>query len=967
MAQQERQTRKNPDGTYSIFFQGQWKRVPREYEGRLGLTPQDSPEQEIPETEGIIPHLQSGLISGVTLGIDPAEEAVLSGYKKLGGAVAEGDPRTWKESAARVAGETVGSILPITAATTGFLGGGWIPASFGGAAALARSSPRIVGTLRQLMNPYVTSPATTAFAETAAGAGAGVGRYETRGTPYESVGEMLGAFAGGAGATSLPVRGLMKAPRAVLRGVQAVTASGRARLRQQAQEAARQSERSIRSTLETHPMSPGSSGISPAGDVLPRSLTGQRATWNIRRRLEDPALVSQRMKEEALSQFTTLAQQTGDPTILANAEFLIAREGPEAIRKYRVRVQRAIDDLGGQGSRVGRGASLGASLEPGPLPDTLIRLQDDLQSHATRLGRDIPRTNIATQAATDLESAYVNARKEQNRLWAEAESANPARAKIPTADVEAEWRNIINTVPKAQQKDIPSVVKELLPEKGVIERSNDVLQIGEAPFELQAIYSRLREVAREAPRRSNESRLAGKFAEAVDLALAGIPEFETARNYTRTMHDAFDRNRHIWSLFESAGVGGGETSIVRNPTAIMEMLNPVGGTSTSANVARDLLDASSFGGPEIRRNNTQTVEALSDYLRQKFLEAARNTTSGEDLVNIKNAETFMRRNRDLWDAQRFPELKSVATELAQTLERVQRYKSLSTLNTEMGQIFTHQRPLLRFRSAIKLGPEGAAKWTQPENRGLLKDAIFDQATRVPQGTENAGSFLPDAGNRLNDYLRRPGTRAVFEEVYTKPELERMGLLADEWKNVERSLGSRGQEGVTTPGGELIQDNVIGRLIKSMRYFSRVKGAEAGQMVSGQGMGSSLQTAARTATEAEKGLAGYLDKAVLDLLSRGYRDKEVFTQLLANADTLDAPAWRRLLGMASGFTGDMLINRIQRLAFPVGMAAAKAQVPTEEEKQEAVRWFQENPASAFDRQITSPPQPPSGPRIGPPRR
>jgi hypothetical protein len=955
VAEQEIKTRRNDQGVLVVEnpqIPGEWRKVPQADEH---LFPK--PEAQESQGEGVGAHWQRGLLSGVTLGIDPAEEALVSKYGQLGGVAAQHEPQTAWESAARTSGELVGSIPPIAGLTAGFVGGGWVPASLGGAAALARSSPRLIQTLRQMIvNPYTRSKGaalSSMGSEAVAGFGAGLGRHEARGTGFEPVGETLGTLLGAGVGTSLPVRATGKLVRT---GALSTTRGGRERLRREAEQKLREGGGAIEKTWREHPLSPGKSGLDPSGRFAGGTLTGQRVTESIRGRLANPSLAREQLRKKAISPYTTLAQRVGDPNLLANAEFIIKSEGPEALTAYQQRINKAIADLG---RRAFEGPP-GTTQTQTSLPDTVFQLRDVLGQHAVRLGRDTPRTNIAVRAADDLQRAYDGAKVKEGNLWKSVTGANPD-IEIPTTEISRKWKAIIKKTTQAEQEDIPQNVRPLL---------NFLDEHPQVPAnEIQGIYSKLREIAR-LDRGSNQSRLANDFASAADEALEPFGIYQEARAFTRTMHDAFDRNSHIWKLFESAGRSG-EQDIRRNPTAIMEALGLFRTTSTSANSLRDLLDASSFAGPTRQRNNAEMVGAVDDFLRKQFLSASRDPQTGRELVNVRGARNFIAKHGDLWDGERFPELIPIGNELSQVARQVERVDRLSKLRKEMGNVLSSDRPLMRFRSALQLGPEGAAQLSRVKDRDLVQSALLDEVSRIPSGKKGAGGFLPDAGQKLSEYLKSPKTREVFSAVYTEPELQRLSVIADEWRRVEMSLKTAEQTGALIPGEAILEDTLLGRMVGWIRTAGRLGAAQAPYRLGfgGGGMGGGIQTASIAASRADKALKSQMDAAVWDTLERAYKDEtgKILDDILQNVDTMDASSLQRLLRMGGAVLGKLVLSPVKRVATSAAVPLSKMQVPTDEERQSAVDWFEQNPVSAFDPQIAPVPQQPQGPRIGPPRR
>jgi hypothetical protein len=935
MAQPYYRTRRNPQGgleAESSEEPGMWRHVPPEHERSI-LTQPEAPTPPISETpspqppkaeaEGIGAHWQRGLASGVTLGIDPAEEALSSGFRRFGVDVATGEPQTAWESGARTAGELVGSIPPIAALAAG----GWVPASLGGAAALARTYPLATQTLRQMItNPYTRRPATTALSEGAAGFGAGSAEKLAEGTGYEPVAGTLGAILGGGGSAvvgSGPMVGMAR------RLGKSLTRRGREQMKADMG----QGRQAVEKVWKEHDLSPGKSALSPSGGFEGGTITGQRVTESVRGRVADRDKALAALKKKAISRYTTIAQKIGDPNILANAEFIIQSQGPEALAAYHRQADKAVQDLGRKALRVG---SRPSQTRP-EVPDVVAGLREELEKKAVSLGRDVPRTNVAVRASRDLLGAYTGAKATEDKLW-KAVKAENRDVRIKTGDIVKAWKTLIKDTKEAQKDDIPKKVKSLL---SFLEKNPEV-----PPDEIQAIYSTFRDIAR-ADLGSNESRLANEFARMADASLEPFGAYQEARAHTRTMHDAFDRNADIWKLFQGAGRAT-EMDIRRNPTAIMEKLGLFKGSSTSANAMRDLLDASAFSGPVGQRNNAQTVEALGDFLKKELLLAARRE-DGRELASASGARDFIAKHADLWDGERFPELVSVGNQLSSIARQVERADRLAGLRKEVGAVLTAERPLMLFRSKLQLGPEGGGQLSRIRDRSLVQSSLLDEATRIAPGEEGAGTFRRDAGERLSRYLEAPETREVFEAVYTKPELRRLKAIADEWNKVSMAFKKPEAKGAIISGGDILEDSLLGRMVGWVRTAGRVGAAQAPHRLGfgGGGMGGGIQTASIAASRADKALKGQMDAAVWETLERAYQDEELLRSIFQNADTLSDSSLRRLLSIGGGVLGNLLGPTVKRVGTSTAVPLAKTatlQAPTEEELREAVRWFQENRAS-----------------------
>lgn len=990
-------------------------------------------EEQTPK-EGMLSQAITGLGEGVTLGISPATRVALDSMRAMGMDPAEGPPKSIMEGAFRTGGQVLGSLPPVLAGTA--LTGGMGPV---GAATLRYGGPAVqkaatVG--RMLTRPYLKHPVIAPLTEVVAGGAAGAGGYIGQGTPFESPFSIAAALAAGMATASLPGQALTKyLPSGAGSILDMLTPAGRARTREQAQRVRDMAT----STLTTDPVSPMSPGVrqvaeapfqevdqltgepddwgnwkgypsqdpdprrqqkgqSAAGtyEAIPESFSFQRAAHNIASRVSDPEAVRESLKEEAISEFTTLAQQTGDLNLLRHAHFLIAMEGPVAFKQYVRDAKEAIQYIGAAAARTVRGQATETEALP-ELPDIVQRLRRELEDRVTDLGGGRRRPAIARTAADDIRTAYDDALKENSRLWKAATDESERLGKtVKTAPMVEALGREFREVEITRRGDIPQFLIDRW-EKWAGPAKVSV----ETPRELHALYSRLLEITRETANfGTNKARLAGEFAGIIrDTGFGTIPEYKNARAYTRALHARTDERSVVHGLFTSAGEPGTPISIRRNPTELFESLGLGSGTPTNAtvNTVRDILDLSAFQGPPAStttppqhtlsyqpRSNQELIGALEEHFQRNFLEASKDET-GRPLMNPDGAQEYMATMREMFEPERFPELQRLATDMSQNTELSRRFLHIENMRQQAGDILTSDRPLALMRSKSQLGAPGRpGKTGTLADRELWAQAIFDEATRIAPGTVGAGSFRPDAGHHLLELLDNPNTRAVFQALHTDEQITNLTRMATEWRNVERVfLGAKDEIPIgVIAGSELIEDTVIGRLLKFAKYFSRVEGAALSEIVPGSGgMGSQFQIAARTASEAERTLTDTLNKQLWEVLRIGYRHKSVLNDLLANASTLDASTLGRIYRWIKSKVGQLAADRIKAMLVPTGMAATKSIAPSPEEQQELAESIKQRltsfaPRSREDQYLPRPsligqpeitPAPPPGPRIGPPRR
>lgn len=708
----------------------------------------------------------------------------------------------------------------------------------------------------------------------------------------------------------------------------------------------------------------------------PTTITGSRAQSAVLGRVSDRADALARIDRGALSEFTNLAQLSGDPNILNNYESIVFQD-PEAQRLYVTRTRKALAQLSERALRISRGESPANA----PLPEVVFQLSEDLSTHARRLGRDQPRTEIATALAGDIEASYVQNRATEKALWEKAKAESVNEPLLQTEDLLNDWRAIINRVTKAEKGAVPPYILKLFPPEKAPDVDISVPLLdpesavpsdvtrkmfsldGENPYEIHGAISMLRETIRDNPgtRTSAIARdLANRAQKLLDTSSS---IFDRPKEFTKALHGVLDRNSQVRRLFRSSGAPGSAMQITNHPTEVLEILG-LGAratTSAKANTIRDLLDLSAFTGgiPPVeggRQSNRQTVDAINNHFYQKFLEVSDNLTDSE------KADQFIKMHSELWDATRFPEFVSLFDDLGKAAQVSKRHDQVGNLEKTVSEIFKSQRPLMLLQSRRRLGTA-----LGEEENDLWKDALVDHFTRHPSGSPDAGSVMPQAGGRLLDALEDPRSRKVFDEIFDQSEIEgEEGLLrvANEWHNVDRSTLPTKGRGATIRGDAPVSTTVLQKLIGLASFGSRVVGAGVGSRFAKWVGGGAIQTPAAAATLSHNRLSNFLDKSLNETLRTGYENKPVMRDLLTPLDQLDSSALGRIFRWAKGKFGSTIALDLEKALRPFLMAATKSQSSSLSERQAAIEWFEQHPQSSVTEQFAVPPPASRGPRIGP---
>lgn len=1038
--------RRNESGSYSYKRGRRWKDVrdPGQIEWVANLFP------PMPEREGASAQFAKGTFEGLTFGIDPLVEGLESGYESLGGVVAQNPPQGVGETAARWGGEVMGMVPPTVAAFGTATGKApWMPAAY---LAALKNAPRAVkwGTtlLDEMARPFVSASGAGVkplVVEGITGATGGAAHDLSGGDPTAT---LIGSGIGGWGATTIPSRIAMAIPPAISTGLrkgvplvrQLWTKSGRQKLRADATgtltDYIDNPEGMVQQTLDD-PLSP----IAPAtrgGELRGETLSGQRAIGSIASRTtanQRQELV-EALEDNPISQYTTLAQQSGNPDLIAQHEAILLTGTPEQIAQYRQNIRNAKNEL----ADAVMGRQPAPQLEPNVRAETLgesvggVRQRRDItQEGITELAtpqeqgiltrkasRDLgqvegTRPDVGTaaeQTGADLVATREAATKRIGELWDQIpnETLIPARgigsddglfdtwdafikAKVKASpmgklhlpeivDRQLKWINGIKT---GALKRLKAGKEELLPqdlldrgfEAEVIQgdgNTQDIL-IHLPGGEVYAMYSTLREGARFAATRQQNTRrkFLNELADATLNFTKTIPEYTVARQETHRAKTLLEGDPSLQRLWQpSGGTQGGLAQVEANPTQIFEDLNLDQGTQGAANRVRKLLDATSteplppdqaqayydalqgargdVATAQVQRqfiaarDNRQTVDALNDYYRDGFAEAAMGTEQ-EALHNTKKAQQFINKHSALWDANRFPEFADLKRDLDRMVQVSARYNAVANIRPRVQKYMNSADGVAELKIARS---QGDLRDAQPR---LIQSAMFDELVRA-----NNGDFYPDAGKKLVDALKEGTTsRGMLEQVFSTGELKRLEAIASEWRNVEMALNPEAQKAARAgvpaiDGGVIGGDNLLSGVVNWLGTSAQLGGSQIGIPGFRQTAGPSLQQAQIMAQKAKRATSKLLDVAVLDLLEEAYRDPRLFKQLLQSTDKLDAGAIKRIFGMGWGFAKNIMRNRMARMGtLPLGatlgqIVGERSQEEMAREAEETQQWFRDNPPS-----------------------
>lgn len=790
------------------------------------------------------------------------------------------EPVNFEEYLGRGVGQAAGMLIP----------------GYGAARAAAQSAGPIVSRVGQsLTNAMTRAPLGFTAAETAAGAGAGAGRYVAEENfPGDPTAALYGELAGGLG-----VGALLSTPSLALRyspGVRTVTAA-----------------------------------------ITPFTKTGaqSRAANRMMSLAEDP-LAAARLAEAPTIGDLTPAQRTGEPRLLA-LEKAAADENPALAKELRERAAAAQATLEAEARALGGDATQTRAF----LENRVTRLTDALNTRVeqaqTRARERIAALEPGTPAAEasriareEFDKAFDAARAQEGVLW----SSIPSDVTIETAPLFERFAALVKSTPSTQQQNIPSYAQRFLGAD-----SAERLGATATPAELQGLRSELLDMQRAARKadRRNEARIAGQIADDVLAAMNSLPEtggpYNVARNFSRQVNEVF---REGAASALARRTGAGEEAVA--PELTLEKLLGAGGPRADI-AARDLLAATG--------DSPETRAAIENYLTQSFRNKA---ISGEGQIKPEPAANWMRTNAAL--LERFPDIRNRLAEAmsaqgrAETLtarqtaverglrqrgdtrmERLldQRQESATAryLNAEPGaevsRVFAADDPAALAASLRRSVDRDQTGQALSGLRGAFIDNLFTRARKsTPDGPVFNGSVIMDA-------LADPKQAAALGKIFDPPALRRLQQIGTELTALERARGqlpSVGRVMEDTPSKVL---DVVGRV-----FAARTAAAFGG----GTGIAGGLQSA----QIASSNMRAFLTKLTRDraqkLLTAAVTDPDLFATLMSPMRTgaQQNIAARRLQGWMAGTAGRAAAGEESEeqpppnAMAPRGAAPANAMIP-----------------------------------------
>lgn len=464
-----------------------------------------------------------------------------------------------------------------------------------------------------------------------------------------------------------------------------------------------------------------------------------------------------------------------------------------------------------------------------------------------------PASDISAVLRKELETSLADAKVQEAMLW----QAIPQEAPTPNSATKRAFKEALDSLSAAQAEDMPPIATKVIAG----------MDMDEVPLmEMDGLYKKLGEVQRQAKAAGewNRARIAGDLRNAAlaDMGNARGPEevqhsIKLARAFSRKLQETFNRGA-VGKILRNAADGGDRL----DPTLALEKTVGMGGQQgklAADEVSRAKMigagradEAMTFTGSAegFVGENVKAMQSVQDFIKADFMQRA--VVDGR--VDPAKAATALKRHAEVLDA--FPHLReqlSAARSAADVLRRVTKRNdawrkamdrpSVSTtakflngpVDKEIGTIMDSKDPARVTGELVK------SMRKSPEAMDGLRAGMAEWL--IKQGTRNeqldSMGRLPVNGPSLALRLKDSGTRAAFEQVFSKEQMAQIE------KNID--LLSRLTLQRQAKAGKQISPSQAPWLIQK---FARMIGARFGAKLAGT-TGGSIQMAQMGATEAEK--------------------------------------------------------------------------------------------------------------------
>ena len=475
--------------------------------------------------------------------------------------------------------------------------------------------------------------------------------------------------------------------------------------------------------------------------------------------------------------------------------------------------------------------------------------------------------------AGELRRAQKLAKEQQTMLW----SKIPKATEVNMSETRDIAKSMIDDLNVYNMKDVPSEVTSFLKSAN----TSTVQKVGE----MNTLSSKLRETARNAMSgesiNANKARIANEVAESINRNFDKIsPDNEVnalivdARAFTREMNKKFSEGT-VGRLLKRGTRGDDRI----DPELTLQKTMGQGG-DVAAIAERDISTALAGGaGADTARN------ATAEYLRSQF---KRKVFSG-DKYSETSAVNFVNDNKALLD--KFPEIRTEVqasinsqSDLVSQSARAKAISSevssgepakfaASSADKSLDAVFNSDSPTKAMSSLVATAKKDKTGKALAGLKSAVGDKLLSNVTRALSKTRGGGiegaPQVETGALNLSRYLSDDGFMRVISQVYSKPELSRLKVMAKELENVDRSrLSSE-----TGSSLDAIAPNAM------VSTIARVVGAKLGARIASTTFKGDIQTPAIFASKLQ-GIVGSLanDKPA-QLIKDALENPELFKDLL----------------------------------------------------------------------------------------
>jgi len=477
---------------------------------------------------------------------------------------------------------------------------------------------------------------------------------------------------------------------------------------------------------------------------------------------------------------------------------------------------------------------------------------------------EIEASNIVSN---ELRRAENLAKDRQRELWAKI----PQNTVIDVTDARAYANALKKELTKYNRADMPAEINKFLKltKKAPAQSIKD----------LNSLYSSLRDTARNAASgdkvNRNRARIANEMAEQILLSLDDFDgPIAAARDYSRIMHQKFSQGT-VGDLLKRSVRGDYQVA----PEVALSRTVGRGGAEgyvAQQDIAKALTDAPDSG---------KAINATANYLRNKFNQAA--FTAGRYSEN--SAANFLEKNKALLD--QFPVVRKEvdAAMKSQSALKTAEQKGAelskevsSSLSSKFAKanpdnaiktVLQSQNPEKAMASLVATAKKDKSGKAMDGLKRSVSDLILSKSFKQLDAPRPVGDLTSELrGTSMTEALDDKFISSIAKQVYTKPELTRLNVIAKELQSLDSAR-------LLSQTGNTLQDfkpNVIASTI------GRVLGARVGAKFGG-GMAGGLQSAQIGSGRAQQFLAKITNDKAQQMLQDAVTDPELFRALLLNVN------------------------------------------------------------------------------------